>query len=86
MHQNFRIGVSLFQEILHHIPIFGLTEVTSICRLPEQLRAVVILRYFAGYTQAETAESLKIPQGTAATRQRRALELLRLELGEEEKP
>ena len=58
----------------------------AIRRLPEELRAVVILRYFAGYTQAETAESLKIPQGTAATRQRRALELLRLELGEEEKP
>ena len=42
-----------------------------------------ILRYFAGYTQAETARALNIPQGTAATRQRRALQLLRLELGEE---
>ena len=40
MHQNFRIGMTLFQEILHHIPIFGLTEVTSICRLPEQFRQV----------------------------------------------
>lgn len=44
---------------------------------------MVILRYFAGYTQAETARALNIPQGTAATRQRRALQLLRLELGEE---
>lgn len=52
-------------------------------RLPEQLRAVVILRYFTGYTQAETAAALAIPQGTVATRQRRALELLRLDLGEE---
>ncbi len=52
-------------------------------RLPEDLRMVVILRYFSGYTQAETAAALGIPQGTAATRQRRALELLRLELGEE---
>ena len=34
-------------------------------------------------TQAETARALNIPQGTAATRQRRALQLLRLELGEE---
>ncbi|MBS6397871.1 MAG: RNA polymerase subunit sigma-24 [Clostridiales bacterium] len=33
---------------------------------------------------AETAETLQIPKGTAATRQRRALQLLRLELGEEE--
>ena len=55
----------------------------AIRRLPEELRAVVILRFFAGYTQAETARALNIPQGTAATRQRRALQLLRLELGEE---
>lgn len=58
----------------------------AIGRLPEGLRTVVILRYFTGYTQAETAEALGIPQGTVATRQRRALELLRLELGEEETP
>ena len=55
-------------------------------RLPETLRAVVILRYFTGYTQSETAAALDIPQGTVATRQRRALELLRLELGEEGRP
>lgn len=55
----------------------------AIRRLPEALRTVVILRFFAGYTQAETAAALEIPQGTVATRQRRALELLRLELGEE---
>ena len=55
----------------------------AILRVPEELRSVIILRYFSGYTQAETAQSLEIPQGTVATRQRRALELLRLELGEE---
>ena len=55
----------------------------AIGTLPEELRAVVILRFFSGYTQAETAELLSIPQGTVATRQRRALQLLRLELGEE---
>lgn len=57
----------------------------AVRRLPEELRLVVILRFFAGYTQAETAAALDIPQGTAATRQRRALKLLRLELGEEER-
>lgn len=51
--------------------------------LPKELKEVVILRYFAGYTLTETAKTLKIPQGTAATRQRRALKLLRLQLGEE---
>ena len=58
----------------------------AVRRLPEELRTVIILRFFAGYTQAETAAALDIPQGTAATRQRRALELLRLELGEEGDP
>lgn len=56
----------------------------AIRKLPVDLKEVVILRYFAGYTVQETAEALRIPQGTAATRQRRALALLRLELGEEE--
>ena len=56
----------------------------AVARLPEELKALVILRYFSGYTLREAAEVLNIPQGTAATRQRRALALLRLELGEEE--
>ena len=52
-------------------------------KLPAQLKEVVILRYFAGCTLEETAAALNIPRGTAATRQRRALALLRLELSEE---
>lgn len=56
----------------------------AIRHLPDELRTVVILRFFSGYTQAETAEILQVPQGSVATRQRRALQILRLELGEEE--
>ena len=56
----------------------------AVARLPEELKVLVILRYFSCYTLREAAEILNIPQGTAATRQRRALALLRLELGEEE--
>lgn len=52
----------------------------AINKLPSELKEVVILRYFAGFTVVETARSLGIPQGTVATRQRRALQLLRLEL------
>lgn len=55
----------------------------AVRRLPDELKEVVILRYFAGYTLAETAETLRIPAGTAATRQRRALALLKLELSEQ---
>ena len=56
----------------------------AIYQLPSQLKEVVILRYYADLTLAETAESLGIPQGTVVTRQRRALKLLKLELLEEE--
>ena len=53
-------------------------------RLPQELKEVIILRYFTGFTLSETARSLEIPQGTVVTRQRRALSLLKLELSEEE--
>ena len=60
----------------------GLPLKEAVRRLPEDLRAVIILRFFSGLSQAETAAALEVPQGTVATRQRRALQLLRLELGE----
>jgi len=52
----------------------------AVQKLPQELREVVILRYFSDYTVVETAETLNLPQGTVATRQRRALKLLKLEL------
>lgn len=55
-------------------------------RLPKDLKDVVILRFFTGCTVAETAKTLNIPAGTVATRQRKALQLLRLELEEEVSP
>lgn len=55
----------------------------AILRLAPELKEVVILRYFTGLTLEETAKSLGIPRGTVATRQRKALSLLRLELDEE---
>ena len=59
----------------------------AIRRLPEALRQVIVLRFFSGFTLEETAAILEIPRGTVATRQRRALAILRLELsGEEEQP
>ena len=53
-------------------------------RLPEELRAVIVLRYFSGYTRAETARILNLPAGTVSTRQRKALTLLRMEFLEDE--
>lgn len=56
----------------------------AIRRLPEPLRDVIILRYFTGLTLEETASTLSIPRGTVATRQRKALSLLKLDLMAEE--
>ena len=55
----------------------------AVARLPRELRAVVVLRYFQGLTLAETAQALDIPLGTVSTRQRKALSLLKLHLTEE---
>lgn len=49
-------------------------------KLPEDLKKVVLLRYFGGYTIAETAVILELPEGTVATRTRKALSLLKVEL------
>ena len=49
-------------------------------RLPEDLRSVIALRYFGGFTLAETAQALGLPEGTVSSRQRRALQLLKLHL------
>jgi RNA polymerase sigma-70 factor (ECF subfamily) len=62
----------------------GLPLKEAVAKLPQELRSVVILRYFSGYTLEETAKLLKLPRGTVSTRQRRALKLLKLELGEED--
>jgi len=56
----------------------------AIRQLPQELREVIILRFYADFTLAQTAKSLNIPQGTVVTRQRRALQLLKLELSEKE--
>ena len=55
----------------------------AVSRLPEDLRKVITLKYFGGYTTQEIADMLKIPTGTAASRIRRAIEQLRHELGGE---
>jgi RNA polymerase sigma-70 factor (ECF subfamily) len=63
------------EEVFDSLPLKD-----AVRRLPQELKDVIILRYFSGYTLAETAKNLDIPQGTVVTRQRRALKLLKLEL------
>ena len=53
--------------------------------LPKDLREVIIMRYFAGHTLEETSKILDIPRGTVSSRQKKALELLRLDLTDYQK-
>ena len=55
----------------------------AVRRLPQQLRDVIVLRFFSDMTVQQTARVLSLPEGTVKTRQRKALSLLRLELGED---
>lgn len=54
----------------------------AMAKLPEQYCEVIVLKYFGGYTISEIGKMLNIPQGTIATRMRKALELLRLDMTE----
>lgn len=71
-------------DSIHEYNFDSFTLKEAIAHLPEELRSVIILRYFLEFTLSKTAQILDIPQGTIATRQRRALQLLKLELSEEE--
>jgi len=48
-----------------------------IAALPENMRAVLLLRYYEGMNEAEMAESLEIPRGTVKSRLHAALRNLR---------
>lgn len=54
----------------------------ALSKLSHDLASVIYLRFFGGYTLVETATILKIPQGTVATRERRALALLKIDLSD----
>ena len=55
----------------------------AISSLPEELRRIITLKYYADYSTKEIADILNIPMGTVGSRVRKALELLRIELGGE---
>jgi RNA polymerase sigma-70 factor (ECF subfamily) len=58
-------------------PLDGLALRERLARLPDRLREVVWLRYYAGLDEAEMAEALAIPRGTVKSRLHGAMRLLR---------
>ena len=57
--------------------------VAAVNSLSDDHREVVALRFFAGLSESETADVLQCPPGTAKSRLSRAMDLLRVALGEE---
>lgn len=50
---------------------------TAITRLPEEQRAVIVLRHLLEYTPGEIADLLELPRGTVNSRLRRGLDALK---------
>lgn len=75
-HNRFPIG----EDVAPVAPDVDLAA--ALARLPAHHRAVVVLRYFCDWSVADTAEALGVPPGTVKSRLARALDQLRIELGE----
>lgn len=56
----------------------------SVEDLPDELREVILLRYYGDLSIKEASDILSLPQGTVATRTRKALEFLKKDLEKEE--
>ena len=57
-----------------------------VCGLPPRQRAAVVLRYYEGFTESETAEVLGCSVGTVKSQTWRALQALRERMGEDMQP
>jgi RNA polymerase sigma-70 factor (ECF subfamily) len=55
--------------------------VAAVCSLPEPYRTTVLMRFFEDLPPREVAQRLGVPVETVRTRQKRAAEMLRRELG-----
>ena len=53
---------------------------TALADLPERARAVVVLRFWEDYSVAQTAEALRVSQGTVKSQTARALAMMRVRI------
>ena len=75
----------LHRSGVHHDPDVALVESVraALARLEPDLRATVVLRYYADLTVTDIARLLDLPDGTVKSRLHRAAAVLRLALQEE---
>lgn len=78
-----QVGIEEIKEIASAEELDSYSLKEAMQKLPEKYRQIVILKFFSGYGITEIAQLLKLPQGTVATRLKKALQLLKLELEEE---
>jgi RNA polymerase sigma-70 factor (sigma-E family) len=58
---------------------------TELAKLPHQQRAVLVLRYYDGYSDSAIAETLGCTRGTVRSHASRALATLRIEMSQAER-
>src|SRR5205823_1035890 len=63
----------------HHDPDTAIAVAlrSAIASLPEDMKTVIVLRYYADLAVKDVASALRIPEGTVKTLTRRAIERLR---------
>jgi RNA polymerase sigma-70 factor (ECF subfamily) len=81
--QKNEIVMEKVPEGIYHDDHSELEFTQMIESLQPELREIISLKYYSGYTLAEISAILDIPEGTVKSRLNRALNLLRLEVSNE---
>lgn len=78
-----QVGIEEIKETASPEELDSYSLKEALQKLPEKYRQILILKFFSGYGVKEIAQLLKLPQGTVATRLKKALQLLKMELEED---
>ena len=81
--QKHEVSMETVPEGAHYDNYGDMEFFALIESLQKELREIISLKYYSGYTLSEISEILNIPEGTVKSRLNRALNLLRLEVSDE---
>lgn len=70
------------EQMFSELPTQELEILDTICRLPNKLRPLIVLRFYHGFTYQETACTLRISESLAKYRTKLALQKLEEMLGD----